>query len=458
MVILLFCIILSVLFSAHPVLILISLLSLYISFKLFWRKDEPKIIFFGLILWWLSVTIKIFYADLGGFDYESLSISKNIVFTTYISLLGFNIFSIGLWVAIKNLKINEEKILDLYNKPINFRMVIFVYLIVSALYTSLKSFVFHFPGFAQLFAGFLQMKLGFLFMIIFYSFRTKKYINLVLIIILFEVFLSFFSYFASFKDIIFTALIAASIFPVKFSLKRIVILSGLLFALGYLIFTWQAVKEEYRKYLSGGERAQKIVVTRREAINKLLELSVRLNDVNNDKIRKIVFYRTIDRLSYIEFFSQAIDNVPIKIPYENGELWLRNITHIFTPRILFPKKESIDDSKMVNKYATIKVSTSKQGGSFSLGFMAESYIDFGPVLMFIPIFFVGWLLGFIYKMIIVQSINYLWAYTMVLPLWVNIFCNGTPGSKILGWIIMYYIAFIIVKFTLMKPIDKYITV
>lgn len=85
--------------------------------------------------------------------------------------------------------------------------------------------------------------------------------------------------------------------------------------------------------------------------------------------------------------------------------------HVLQPRILFPNKEAIDDSKMVNKYATRKVAGAKQGASFSLGFMAESYIDFGPYLMFIPIFCVGWLLGFIYKIIIQQSINYLWGFT-----------------------------------------------
>ena len=126
------------------------------------------------------------------------------------------------------------------------------------------------------------------------------------------------------------------------------------------------------------------------------------------------------------------------------------------PRIIFPNKPAIDDSKMVNKYATKKVAGAKQGASFSLGFMAEGYIDFGPYLMFVPIFFVGWLLGFVYKQIILQSINYLWGFTMVSTLWINFNCNGTPGSKILGWILMYYIAFLFFRYLLMKPLDNYI--
>jgi hypothetical protein len=43
------------------------------------------------------------------------------------------------------------------------------------------------------------------------------------------------------------------------------------------------------------------------------------------------------------------------------------------------------------------VATAEQGTSISLGYMAESYIDFGPWLMMVPIFALGWLLGRFYR-------------------------------------------------------------
>jgi hypothetical protein len=55
-----------------------------------------------------------------------------------------------------------------------------------------------------------------------------------------------------------------------------------------------------------------------------------------------------------------------------------------------------------------------------------------------------------------QSINYLWGFTMIAPLWTYINCNGTPGAKILGWILMYYIAFMGFRYFFMKPFDRYI--
>lgn len=441
-----------ILYSDQPVLMVFSIASLYLCYYLFWRRYEPKIIFIGLLQSWMSITIKIFYSDIKLVKYESLSQSNNIVQTTYISLFGFCVFCLGLWIAIKDMKLTNAKMDELFNSPYNFRRILIVYGIVAFLNFTLKAFVFFIPGLAQLFSGLLQMKLGFLFLLLFYSFRTRKNLMLVFLIVLFEIVLSLFSYFSSFKDIIITVIVIIALFPLRLKPKEslvVVLLSAVSF---YSIMVWQSIKGDYRKFLSGGERSQSIVVSQEDALKKIQELS----ENSGNAASKDVLYETIDRISYIEFFSQATENVPLKIPYENGRLWGANILHVLQPRILFPNKEAIDDSKMVNKYATRKVAGAKQGASFSLGFMAESYIDFGPYLMFIPVFIVGWLMGFIYKMIIRQSINYFWGFTMVSSLWININCNGTPGSKILGWIFMYYIAFLFFRYLLMKPLDNYI--
>lgn len=452
MIIIIFLILGLVFFSEQPALMMLSLLGLILAYKLFWRPYEPKVIFFGVFISWLTITIKIFYSDFSGVDYKDLSSSNNIIETTYISLIGFSVFCFGLWLAIREMKLTNDNMNELFTTPVNFRRVLIVYAIASAINFSFKSFIFYFPGFSQLFTGLLQIKLGFLFLILFYAFKKRENLLLVFLIILAEVVLSLFSFFSNFKDIIITVIIIVTFFPVRLSPKEIVITGILGFGFLYSIFIWQSVKGDYRNFLSGGKRSQTVVVSQEDALKKLQELSEKTAYAKKND----VLYQTIDRISYIEFFSQAKDNVPKIIPYENGKLWTDNIMHIFQPRILFPDKEAIDDSKMVNKYATRKVATAKQGTSFSLGYMAESYIDFGPYLMFIPIFCVGWLLGFIYKTIMQQSINYLWGFTMVSSLWININCNGTPGTKILGWILMYYIAFLFFRYLLMKPLDRYI--
>ena len=45
----------------------------------------------------------------------------------------------------------------------------------------------------------------------------------------------------------------------------------------------------------------------------------------------------------------------------------------------------------------------EQGTSIGIGYMAESYVDFGPVLMFLPILLLGVFYGLIYRLFVINS-------------------------------------------------------
>ena len=67
------------------------------------------------------------------------------------------------------------------------------------------------------------------------------------------------------------------------------------------------------------------------------------------------------------------------------------------PRIFFADKSIIDDSERTNKYTGFAVAGAGQGTSISIGYMGESYIDFGEVGMMVPIFLLGLLYGSLYR-------------------------------------------------------------
>ena len=85
----------------------------------------------------------------------------------------------------------------------------------------------------------------------------------------------------------------------------------------------------------------------------------------------------LDRLSYVDFFAVVLETVPSQLPHENGALWLDAITRPFMPRLFFPSKTVIDDSERTNYYTGLGVAGAEEGTSISLGYVAESYIDFG---------------------------------------------------------------------------------
>ena len=442
-----------ILLSNQPVLMACAILSYIIVGRNFWKDGEPKTIFFGLTFFWLSISIKLFYAIYAGVTYESLSKTPNIVHTTYVSLVGFLVFAYGIHITTK--KTREKNKID-FNEDFGYKpaRVVWVFLGSSAAVLILKGFGFFITGLDQLVYALIDMKMGFIFLLLYFTFTKRISILVVVSLLTMEVIFSFFSFFASFKDILFTVLIVLASPKIKLTLKNIATFSTLIFFTLFLLLKWQAVKGDYRAFLNKGTReSQNVEVTQGEALDKLQELSEKATNVTEDKS---LIYESIDRVSYIEFFSESMIKVPLFIPYEGGTLWIANISHVLLPRFFFPDKGSIDDSQMVNKYCIRKVSTAKQGVSFSLGFMAESYIDFGPVLMYSMVFLVGCLLGLIYSLILQQSINYFWGYTLVAGLYTKISCNGTAGSKVLGWIITYYIGFFVFKKLLMKPLDRYL--
>jgi hypothetical protein len=76
------------------------------------------------------------------------------------------------------------------------------------------------------------------------------------------------------------------------------------------------------------------------------------------------------------------------------------LMHLVTPRILFPEKETLpSDSEMVRKFSGIFVAGTEQNTSIAFGYAAESYVDFGIPLMFLPSLLFGTAMGLVYRLV-----------------------------------------------------------
>jgi hypothetical protein len=156
---------------------------------------------------------------------------------------------------------------------------------------------------------------------------------------------------------------------------------------------WTAVKIDYRSFVSGGEKAQVVTVGYLERISMLAEMLRQLDgNAMADASEKL-----LQRIAYVDFFGVVLDAVPGVLPHENGALCWDAISRPFMPRLFFPEKTAIDDSVRTNYYTGLDLPTSEEGTSVSLGYMAESYIDFGAAGMMVPIFGLGLLLGRFYR-------------------------------------------------------------
>jgi len=111
-----------------------------------------------------------------------------------------------------------------------------------------------------------------------------------------------------------------------------------------------------------------------------------------------------------------------------------------TPRILFPDKPVLDlEGRLVRKYTSKLESYIKTGTSVSLGYMAESYIDFGVPLMFVPIMLVGLMWGWIYRYFLSRQGELLLMYGFIMTYAEILMRYGFHSGKILGGVLSSFI-------------------
>jgi hypothetical protein len=106
----------------------------------------------------------------------------------------------------------------------------------------------------------------------------------------------------------------------------------------------------------------------------------------------------IERLWAIYYPALALQRVPQVVAHTNGQIMRNALAHLITPRFLYPDKADLEsDSELVRRYAGAQVAGIDQGTSIAFGYAAESYVDYGIPLMFVPVLIFGFLLGLTYQ-------------------------------------------------------------
>jgi hypothetical protein len=176
------------------------------------------------------------------------------------------------------------------------------------------------------------------------------------------------------------------------STRRLAGILGAVAVLGLLAIVWNgAVKYEWRAKVLGGTVAHGTLAAASEFAGTAGDA---LSNINWETAMRLFFQRLSSSLG---FFSLVLDRVPALLPYEGGALTMRTVQHVTTPRVLFPDKAIVDSASwMIRLYAGQSAAGSESGTSIGLTYVAEFYIDYGPVGMFVGLFVLGLIIGLIY--------------------------------------------------------------
>lgn len=448
-----------VLISPDPLLMLVSGFILMMTLKLMWRENEPKNLLVNLVLNWMVVAILLPYGGIFQKPLSELSVYKSdtIVYATWLAVLSQLFYLVGIYLPIRKLVVTKMERLKVILSRYDGKKLFTSYVIYSFFTAILTPILLSISG-GQMLMGLVYFKWVFLTFLIIHTSVIPSNTKYVLLFVLIEILLSFSGFWASFKDYILVALGAFFTLNRKISPKAI-FATLLTVSITFFIFVvWSASKGRYRTYLTGGERTQLVVQT-----DQFKNISTLWNIVSDDFSAENFsenFERGRDalvyRISSVEYFALAIKQVPIFLPHENGQLLKDALEHVLKPRILFPDKKMIYDSDLTSKYTGVTFAGRDEGVSFSLGYVSEAYVDFGPVYMFIPIFFFGLLFGWMYKTLMLNGYNIVWGICYSAPLFQYLWMFPVPGTKLMGWSITYFVNFYLINRYLVKYLDRWL--
>jgi hypothetical protein len=357
---------------------------------LLWRPGEPQILLFLFAFQWLQPSVILFYANLRGETLVDFMPRLGLEQATTLVLVGLLFLALGIRLGAGKQKASR---LSQYRQTLDQTPAIRwlqLYLVMLMISTAALILAKAAPGLSQPLLAISHFKWGtFLIFTISIFVRPSSYRVVWLAIFAIEFIMGIGGYFSSFKLVFLYTLIAMTAINLRISAKQVI--SGMAVSISMILvgLYWTAIKPEYRAFVNGGTGMQIVGVSQGEALSKAVELA---SEVTSSQLFDSADALT-RRFSEIDVFSAVIVHVPEFVPHEFGTLWLDSIARPFMPRILFPDKAIIDESEVTNRYSSVRYSGMIQGTQVSMGYIADSYVDFGSFGMMIMIFVFGYFIG-----------------------------------------------------------------
>lgn len=384
-------------FGPDADLALLSVIVFVIGGALLWRPGEPPVLALTFWLGWVGASIATFYSNFFGMDVNAFPMfSSDMRSAISISLVGLLFMALGMRVSAGRAHYEDAlnaRTLAL-SQPISVWFNLYVLAAGAAFFAS--GAIWLVPGLSQIILGFTNIKWAFFFMLAYATLvRGSALHPLLMFAFLFELVLGLGGFFSDFKTVFLTMLLAAAAAGVRLNFGKTIGLSLILSCMLGLLVIWNSVKGDYRLFVSKGTGHQTVEIDYKERMGYLFEL---VNGLNFDRLAQGA-QQTVERLSYVEFFGAVLLYVPAHEPYTEGAILADALLRPLMPRVFFADKTAVDDSVRSAQYTGGIVSVT-DATSISLGYIPESYIDFGPSGMLAGLTLIGFIYGSVYKMLV----------------------------------------------------------
>lgn len=383
--------------STDPWLTVACIVVLILGAKLLWRVGEPPILFAAFFIQWMQISLLIIQASFTDIRTTDIYFPPGIFTATWLSLGGLLVLAGGIRLVIG--KASKERSLGQFRAEIwqySPKKVFLSYVGAQVVVFGIDRVTHLYAGLSQLILAMSAFRWVFFFVLAVAVIVQKRGYMFLALAFTFELVLGFISFFSDFKQVFLVFALAALTARPNVNARIATALAAIFGAVLVLLAGWSVVKMDYRDYLNMGTGKQTVLVDPMDRLNQIVGLMWNHGLPNLGK----GFDRLAKRIEYTYYFGAAVDFVPAATPYTGGEIWSKTLIHILTPRLLFPDKPSLEaDISNTKRYTGLSITADDtiKETEIPLGYMAESYIDFGPYLMFAPLFILGLLYGAQYR-------------------------------------------------------------
>lgn len=412
-----------------------------IIYILLYNLQQPLksgIISFLAIMHFLQIIAGVWLANYLGkdIDFRAFNLSD----ATIASLIGLLFLFLPMYYYQNKLPYLKLSDLKAHAHKLSINKAFNCYLVAFFVTSSLIAVAFSFSGLTQIIVSVIKIKWLFFLLFGYLSFLKKEKRNLFYLFVLIEFVSGFYSFFSEFKTVIFYLVVLLLSLIRVINVKQVIIAALIIAGMVFFALVWTGIKAQYRSFLNQGSRQQVAAASREDALNKLYDLS---NDINEEALNSSV-YQFLDRLQYTYHFALTIDRVPSILPHTNGKNWMDNIEYVTMPRFLNPNKPVFDATEKAKKYSGRRLAGRRSGASFSLGYFAECYIDFGLWGMMFPLFLIGLMYGATYWYLMKNSSNnFIFNYSVVGAFFMEFFAFEMDGTYLLGRFLATLVTFVI---------------
>lgn len=376
-------------------LVVYAAIVLAAGLSMLWRPGEPPVLLLVFLYQWLQAATGPLYGNFSGLRLsEMVQNLGNDNLACFLELTGVLVLAIGMRLAVGRGTFNLLPRIQAFvaTRPIGFWFR--VYLGAAVFGALCNAVAYSAGGLAQPLLSLAQVKWAAYVLLTFAAFAIPGRSKIIWIgVSMFEFGLALGGFFSTFKDVFYYALFGLIGSGIRFRPRTVFLLGCTALAFVFLGVVWSAVKQDYRDFVSAGDNDQIVRVSYGESIQYLGTL---IGDLDGEQLA-VGVDKLAHRTMYFEFFGSVLDNVPVNVPHAGGAIWGSAVLRTFMPRLIFSDKAPAHDSELTRQYTGIRVSSFDEGTSISMGYIAEAYIDFGLVLMFVPILLLGGGLGYVYR-------------------------------------------------------------